>query len=90
MRIASIINDVRPLRPEATVRRTIMSIASQSNSTMLAAIGLNGAGRICLTTKDDCLDHNHAYIATDFSKPYKGPFNRDQMNSLFAYDYEMG
>ena len=81
---------MRPFRPEATVRRQTLSIAQQSTSTMFAASGLNDAYRIYLTTKRDRVGYNLAYIASDFSEPYVGPFNRDYMNKLFAYGYDKG
>jgi predicted acylesterase/phospholipase RssA len=89
-RTAFIINNVRPFRPEAVVQRQTLSIAQQSTSTMFAASGLNDAYRIYLTAKRDNVEYNLAFIDSEFTVPYKGPFSQDYMRKLFEYGYKKG
>ncbi len=89
-RIAYVIRNGRLFRPEDNVKRQTLAIAGYAISTMTAASGVNDTYRIYLTTKRDGVDFNLAYIGDDFTEPYKGPFDKDYMRTLFAYGFEQG
>ena len=89
-RIAYVIRNGRLFRPEESVKRQTLSIAQQAISTMTATSGVNDTYRMYLTTKRDGVGFNLAYVDDDFKEPYKGPFDKDYMNKLFAYGYEKG
>lgn len=85
-----VIRNGRLLRPEAEVKRQTLAISAQALSTMIASSGVNDAYRIYTTTKRDGIEFRLAYIGTDFTVPYPGPFDRYYMNALYNYGYELG
>jgi predicted acylesterase/phospholipase RssA len=87
---AFIIRNARLYRPEEKVERQTLKIAQQAISTMTASSGVNDLYRMYLTTKRDGVDFNLAYIEDDFRLPYKGPFDKEYMNSLFEHGYRIG
>jgi predicted acylesterase/phospholipase RssA len=89
-RVAYIIRNGRLFRPEENVKRQTLSIATQAISTMTATSGVNDTYRMFVTTKRDGVGFNLAYIDSDFTIPYKGPFDQGYMRSLFQYGYEKG
>jgi hypothetical protein len=89
-KVAYIIRNGRLFRPEESVKRNSLAIAGKALSTMTAAGGVNDTYRIYLTTKRDDVDFNLAFIGEDFTTPYKGPFDKTYMNTLFDYGYEKG
>ena len=89
-RVAYIIRNGRLFREEAEVQRQTLSVATEAASTMIAANGTNDTFRIYLTTTRDGVGYNLAYIDDGFTEPYKGPFDRDYMNKLFEYGYDLG
>lgn len=88
--IAYIIRNGRLFRPESSVKRQTLAIAGQAISTMTAANGVNDLYRIYLTTQRDGIDYNLAYLDDEFDVPYKGPFDRTYMNTLFEFGYRKG
>ena len=70
--------------PSETERRTL-SIAGRAITTLIASNGIGDLYRMYVTTKRDGVAYNLAYIGTDFTEPYTGPFDRTYMNKLFAY-----
>jgi predicted patatin/cPLA2 family phospholipase len=88
--VAYIIRNGRLFRPEEQVKRNSLAIAGKAISTMTAAGGVNDTYRIYLTTRRDGVDFNLAFIGEDFTTPYKGPFDRTYMNTLFQYGFEKG
>ncbi len=70
--------------------RGLFSIASRSLSTLLHFSGLNDIGRIYLTSTRDGVDFRLASIGPDFTAQRRGPFDRDFMQSLFAYGQTRG
>jgi len=86
--VAYIIRNGRLYRPEETVQRETLAIAGQALSTMIASSGVNDTFRIYLTAKRDGVDFNLAYIADDFTLPYKGPFDQEYMRALFKHGQE--
>lgn len=89
-RVAYIIRNGRLFRPEENVKRQTLSIATQAISTMTATSGVNDTYRMFVTTKRDGVGFNLAYIDSDFTVPYKGPFDQGYMRSLFEYGYNKG
>jgi hypothetical protein len=89
-RIAYIIRNGRPFKDEESVKRQTLSIAAQAISTMTASSGMNDTYRIYLTAKRDGIDFNLAFIDDGFTVPYKEPFERGYMQSLFDYGYQKG
>ena len=89
-RVAYILRNGRLFRPEENVKRSTLSIATQAISTMTATSGVNDTYRMFVTTKRDGVGFNLAYIDSDFTLPYKGPFDQGYMRALFAYGYNKG
>lgn len=88
--IAYIIRNGRLFRAETSVKRQTLAIAGQAISTMTASAGMNDLYRIYLTTQRDGVDYNLAYLDDEFEVPYKGPFDKAYMNTLFEYGYRRG
>lgn len=88
--IAYIIRNGRLFRAETSVKRQTLAIAGQAISTMTAANAVNDLYRIYLTAQRDGVDFNLAYLEDEFTDPYKGPFDKAYMNTLFAYGYRKG
>ena len=89
-RVAYILRNGRLFRPEENVKRQTLSIATQAISTMTATSGVNDTYRMYVTTKRDGVSFNLAYIDSDFTVPYKGPFDQGYMRALFEYGYNKG
>ena len=89
-RVAYVIRNGRLFRPEESVRLQTIAIARQALATMTASSGVNDTYRMYLITRRDGVDFNLASIGDDFQTPYRGPFDRIYMQTLFAYGYEKG
>lgn len=89
-RVAYIIRNGRFSRAEESVKLQTIEIAKEALSTMIASSGVNDTYRMYLISRRDGVDFNLASIGDDFTVPYKGPFDQDYMQSLFAYAYEKG
>jgi predicted acylesterase/phospholipase RssA len=89
-RTAYIIRNSRLQAPFAQTERQTLSIAGRAISTLIAASGVSDAYRIYLTTKRDGVGYNLAYIGSDFTEPYAGPFDRGYMTKLFEYGRARG
>jgi hypothetical protein len=87
-RIAYIIRNGRLSRSEESVKLQTLAIAKEAIATMTASIGVNDTYRMYLITRRDGVDFNLASIGDDFQVAYKGPFEKDYMQSLFAYGYQ--
>jgi hypothetical protein len=57
---------------------------------MTAANAVNDLYRIYLTAQRDGVGFNLAYLEDEFTVEYKGPFDREYMNTLFDYGYRKG
>ncbi len=55
-----------------------------------AANAVNDLYRIYLTAQRDGVGFNLAYLEDEFTVPYKGPFDKEYMNTLFDYGYRKG
>lgn len=89
-RFAYVIRNGRLSSPYAAVNRQTLEIAGRAISTMIASNGINDTYRIYLIAQRDSVDFNLAYIDQDFAEPYKGPFDKAYMNSLFNYGFRLG
>jgi hypothetical protein len=89
-RTAYVIRNGRFTRPEETVKLQTIAIAKEALSTMITSSGVNDTYRMYLLARRDGVDFNLASIGDDFDVPYKGPFDKDYMQSLFAYGYQKG
>jgi hypothetical protein len=89
-RTAYVIRNGRFTRPEESVELQTIAIAKEALATMTASSGVNDTYRMYLLAKRDGVDFNLASIGDDFNVPYKGPFNREYMQTLFAYGYQRG
>jgi hypothetical protein len=85
-----VIRNGRLSRSEETVKLQTIAIAKEAISTMIASSGVNDTYRMYLNTKRDGVDFNLASIRDDFAVQYKGPFNKDYMETLFSYGYQKG
>jgi patatin-like phospholipase len=89
-RIAYVIRNGRFTRPEESVKLQTIAIAREALSTMIASSGVNDTYRMYLLAKRDGVDFNLASIGDDFDVPYRGPFDKEYMQTLFAYGYQKG
>jgi hypothetical protein len=87
-RTAYVIRNGRFARPEETVKLQTIAIAKEALSTMIASSGVNDTYRMYLLARRDGVAFNLASIGDEFDIPYKGPFDKDYMQSLFAYGYQ--
>ena len=85
--VVYIIRNGRFARPEASIERQTLAIAKQALATMTTSSGVNDAYRMYLIAQRDGVAYNLASIEDDFDVPYKGPFDRTYMRSLFDYGY---
>jgi len=89
-RVAYVIRNGRFVRPEESVELRTIAIAKEALSTMTASSGVNDTYRMFLLARRDGVNFNLASIGDDFDVPYKGPFNREYMQSLYDYGYQKG
>jgi Patatin-like phospholipase len=89
-RTAYVIRNGRFTRPEESVELQTIAIAREALATMTASSGVNDTYRMYLLAKRDGVDFNLSSIGDDFAVPYKGPFDREYMQTLFAYGYQKG
>jgi hypothetical protein len=89
-RVAYVIRNGRFTRPEESVRLQTVAIAKEALATMITSSGVNDTYRMFLLARRDGVDFNLASIGDDFDVPYKGPFDKGYMQTLFAYGYQKG
>jgi hypothetical protein len=89
-RVAYVIRNGRFTRAEESVKLQTIAIAREALLTMTASSGVNDTYRMYLLAKRDGVDFNLASIGDDFDVPYKGPFDKEYMQTLFAYGYQKG
>jgi len=78
------------LDPEwSEVERKTMTIAGRAISSLIQTQGIGDLDRIYLTTQEDGVDYNLAYIPATFNAPHKEDFDTEYMRQLFALGYEM-
>jgi hypothetical protein len=84
-RVAYIIRNGRLWAPWKSVERNTLTIAGRAVATLIASNGVGDLYRIYATTRRDKVDFNLAYIDSDFTEPYKEPFDRAYMGKLYDY-----
>ncbi|MGA9199150.1 MAG: patatin-like phospholipase family protein [Pseudolabrys sp.] len=89
-RVAYVIRNGRFVRPEESVQLRTIAIAKEALSTMIASSGVNDTYRMFLLARRDGVGFNLASIGDDFDVPYKGPFNKEYMQTLYDYGYQKG
>lgn len=71
-------------------RRSLLSIAGRSISTLIKMQGASGARDIYHFSRSVNADFNLAYVDKDFTEVTPEPFDRGYMNRLFTYGYDLG
>jgi predicted patatin/cPLA2 family phospholipase len=89
-RVAYVIRNGRFTRPEESVSLQTIAIAKEALSTIMTSSGVNDTYRMFLLARRDGVAFNLASIGDDFDVPYKGPFDKGYMQTLFAYGYQKG
>lgn len=89
-RVAYIIRNGRFVRSDVNVKLQTIAIAKEALATMTTSSGVNDTYRMFLTARRDGVDFNLASIGDDFDVPYRGPFDKGYMQSLFYYGYQQG
>jgi hypothetical protein len=89
-RVAYVIRNGRFFRQDESVQLRTLSIAKEALATMTVSSGVNDTYRMYTLARRDGVDFNLASIGEDFTVPYKGPFDPEYMQALFAYGYEQG
>lgn len=88
-RIAYVIRNAR-LDPDwASVERNTMSIAGRAISSLIHTQGIGDLYRIYLTTQQDGVDYNLAFMGTDFTVEYKTEFDPVYMGALFDHGHRL-
>ncbi|NCA71043.1 MAG: patatin family protein [Sphingobacteriia bacterium] len=78
------------LDPEwANVERRTMSIAGRAIASLIHTQGLGDLYRIYLTTLNDRVDFNLAYIPASFNHPHHEEFDTQYMQALFQTGYAL-
>src|SRR5262249_51126929 len=78
------------VRPKETVKLQTIAIATEAIATMIASTGVKDTYRMNMLSRRDGADFKLGSIGDDFNIPYKGPFDKEYMQSLFAYGYQKG
>lgn len=88
-RLAYVIRNAR-LDPDwSSVERNTMSIAGRAITSLIHTQGIGDLYRIYLTTQQDGVDYNLAYMGEDFDVEYKEGFDPVYMGALFDYGYRL-
>ncbi|MCP5426172.1 MAG: patatin-like phospholipase family protein [Gammaproteobacteria bacterium] len=74
----------------ASVERSTLSIVGRAISSLIQTQGVGDLYKIYLTTQQDGVDFNLAYIGSDFNHEHKEDFDTAYMNALFEYGYQLG
>ncbi len=88
-RSAYIIRNSKLSSPWEDVPRRTLTIAGRAISMLIASNGVGDMYRIYSTTQRDGVDFNLAYIDTDFTAEYIGPFDPRYMVPLYEYGHEL-
>lgn len=74
----------------AAVERQTLSIAGRAITSMIHTQGLGDLYRIYMTSQNEQVDYNLAYIGSDFQGEHKEEFDTEFMRALFEYGYQAG
>ena len=71
----------------STVERSTVTITGKAIATLLQSQGFGDLYRIYLTTQEDGVDYNLAYIGSDFNAEHREEFDAQYMRELYDYAY---
>jgi predicted patatin/cPLA2 family phospholipase len=78
------------LDPEwASVKRRTLPIAGRAISSLMQTQGIGDLYRIYVTTRDDGVDFNLAYVPSTFDTPHTKQFDTAYMRSLYQTGYDL-
>ncbi|WP_178133989.1 patatin-like phospholipase family protein [Vineibacter terrae] len=89
-RVAYVIRNSKLSAPWEDVPRHTLTIVGRAVSMLLASDGAGDMYRIYAESKRDGVDLNIAYIDTDFTAAYVGPFDPAYMVPLYQYGHDLG
>lgn len=72
------------------IERDTLSIMGRAVAQLIQSQGYGDLYRIYQTTQRDHVEFNLAYIGADFKFPHDQEFDRQYMNALYQYSYELG
>jgi len=79
------------LDPEwANVKRRTLPIAGRAISSLMQTQGVGDLYRIFVTTRDDHVDFNLAFVPASFNTPHTKQFDQAYMRSLYQTGYQLG
>jgi len=70
--------------------RNTLSIMGRAVAQLIQSQGYGDLYRIYQTTQRDHVGFNLAYIGSDFKHPHEHEFDRDYMNALYQYGFQLG
>jgi len=71
----------------STVERSTVTITGKAIATLLQSQGFGDLYRIYLTTQEDGVDYNLAYIGSDFNAEHREEFDAKYMRELYDYAF---
>jgi len=86
-RTAYIIRNARLDSNWSRVERRTVTITGKAIATLLQSQGFGDLYRIYLTTEQDCVDYNLAYIGSDFNAEHREEFDPRYMRKLYDYAF---
>jgi len=72
----------------STVERSTVTITGKAIATLLQSQGFGDLYRIYLTTQEDGVDYNLAYIGSDFNAEHREEFDAQYMRELYDYAFK--
>ena len=88
-RHAYVIRNARLDSDWASVERNTLTIVNRAIGSLIQTQGMGDLYRIYLTTQQDGVDFNLAFIAPDFDVKYTEPFEPAYMGALYDYGYRL-
>ena len=89
-RKAYIIRNARIDAEWKETERKTLSIMGRAVSQLIQSQGYGDLYRIFQTTQRDHVEFNLAYIGPDFNYPHEREFDREYMNALYQYGFNLG
>jgi predicted patatin/cPLA2 family phospholipase len=87
-RTAYILRNARLDSNWSSVERSTVTITGKAIATLLQSQGFGDLYRIYLTTQEDGVDYNLAYIGSDFNAEHREEFDTRYMRELYDYAFE--
>jgi hypothetical protein len=84
-----IIRNARLDQEWAQVNRRTLPIIQRAINSLIQSQGVGDLYRMYLTTRQDHIEFNLAYIESSFNVPHQEEFERDFMRQLFDYGYRL-